>query len=302
MQNSQALIWFCCGFLLAGSYACREAGTETNSAGSVAQKIAIHYPETFRDTTHIDVYHGRRIADPYHWLEFENSPSVKDWVTGQRLLTDTYLEQLPLRETLQQRLRQLWNHERYLPPVQRGEFYFHLKNDGLQDQDVLYRSRGLYGELETVFDPNELSLGQLHDYTFSSDGRWAAVQHSGVGSDWQEILVIDLRKGRLLEDRLRGVKYANLAWYQHGFFYSRYPEPEVWELRDLNEFHQLYYHKLGDPQAADELIFADRINPKRNVFGEMTADERYLVISLLEGPDGNAVYYRDLQQPTEDFT
>jgi prolyl oligopeptidase len=301
-KNNWGLIRLCFALFSIALISCNDTHSGESIVDNRAQRIAINYPETFRDTTHIDVYHGRRIADPYHWLEFENSPSVKSWVAGQRLLTDSYLEQLPLRETLRQRLRQLWNHERYHPPVQRGDFYFHLKNDGLQDQDVLYRSRGLYGELDTVFNPNTLDLGQLHDYSFSPDGRWAAVQHSEAGSDWQQILVIDLRKGRLTEDRLRGVKYANLAWYENGFFYSRYPEPEVWELRDLNEFHQLYYHKLGDAQSDDELIFADRINPKRNVFGEVTADERYLVISLLEGPDGNAVYFRDLQQRAEDFT
>lgn len=302
LPNSKLLLRLCCGIGLLLLISCRNEETDIKDTDQSAQKIAISYPETFRDTAHVDVYHGRRITDPYHWLEFENSPSVKNWVAGQRLLTNSYLEQLPLRETLRQRLRQLWNHERYHPPVHRGEYYFHLKNDGLQDQEVLYRSRGLYGQLDTIFNPNGLGLGQLHDYAISPDGRWAAVQHSDAGSDWNEILVIDLRQGRLLEDRLQGVKHANLAWYGHGFFYSRYPEPEVWELRDLNEFHQLYYHELGDEQEADELVFADRNHPKRNVFGETTADERYLVISLLEGPDGNAVYFRDLQQTTTEFT
>ncbi|WP_170110406.1 prolyl oligopeptidase family serine peptidase [Flavilitoribacter nigricans] len=280
---------------------CRN-GSTLEEQGDAVQKIRITYPDIFRDTTRVDVYHGKKIADPYHWLEIGDSPWVQDWLEAQRNLTANYLSYLPQRSALQERLRKLWDHERYEAPVQRGAYYYHLKNDGLQDQAVLYRSRGLYGKLDTVFNPNTAGIGQLHDYSFSPNGRWAAIQHAEAGSDWQQVSVIDLRTGELREDRLDHLKYSNLAWYGNGFFYSRYPAPNAWELRELNEFHQLYYHRLGRQQEEDALIFADRIHPQRNVYGETTADGRYLVISLHEGPDGNAVYFKDAGQEDTDFT
>lgn len=298
-RNTTMLILGLAVGLLAG---CRQDSLPEERTNSSPLKISIHYPEIFRDTTHVDNYHGQSVPDPYHWLEYENSPSVGSWLTDQRELTRYYMSQLPGRPALQDRLRSLWNHERYDPPVQRGRDYYHLKNDGLQDQDVLYRSQGLYGALDTVFNPNHYGLGQFQDYSFSPDGRWVAVQHSAAGSDWQDVSVIDLRTKQLRSDRLTGLKYSGLSWYQDGFFYSRYPEPKVWELRDLNEFHQLYYHRLGNSQDQDELIFADRNHPKRNVYAETTNDGRYLVISLMEGAGGNAVYFRDLRQEEADFT
>lgn len=280
---------------------CRESAIDSGRPDGV-QKIPVNYPDIFRDTTHIDEYHGQRVADPYHWLEIEDSPSVRKWLEDQREVTASYMEQLSQRSALRERLQRLWNHERYEAPVQRGAYYYHLKNDGLQDQAVLYRSRGLYGQLDTVFNPNQAPIGQFHDYSFSPDGRWVAIQHAEAGSDWQEVSVIDLRNGEMRTDRLRNLKNSNLAWHRDGFFYSRYPEPQDWELRELNEFHQLYYHRLGTGQEEDVLVFADRNHPRRNVYGETTADSRYLIISLQEGPDGNAVYFQDLQSSEADFT
>lgn len=280
---------------------CREASSlEEQSAKG--QRISVVYPEIFRDTAHIDNYHGEKVIDPYHWLEVGDSPSVQDWLVKQRSLTENYLSYLKERPAFQERLEKLWNYERYEAPVQRGPYYYHLKNEGLQDQAILYRSQGLYGKLDTVFNPNRADIGQLHDYSFSPNGRWAALQHTTAGSDWQQVSVLDLRTGELRPDHLENLKYSNLAWHGSGFFYSRYPAPQAWENRELNEFHQLYYHRLGTGQEEDELIFADRNRPKLNVYGETTADGRYLVLSLREGPDGNAVYFKDLEGAEADFT
>lgn len=291
--------WVSLLFLLVSG--CRETD-DLEDGAAAGQRININYPNSYRDSVEVHQYHDKKIADPYHWLEHDNSPSVNKWINDQKALTDYYLEQLPERTTLRNRLRRLWNHERFEAPVKRGQYYYHLKNDGLQDQAVLYRSRGLYGDLDTVFNPNDLDLGQIQDYAFSPNGRWAAILISETGSDWQQLRVIDLRRGRLRADQLSGLKHSNVAWYQDGFFYSRYPEPQGWELRALNEFHELYYHQLGTDQEEDRLIFADRNNPLRNVYGEVTSDERYLVIYLQEGPNENAVYFLDLQEEGITFT
>ena len=299
--NRPYLTWCSIVILLLMS-ACQGDILPEESGQEVAKKISIRYPEIFRDSTHFDDYHGQKVADPYHWLEFENSPSVSAWLKSQRQLTSNYMQEISQRETLQKRLRELWNHDRYSPPIKRGRNYYHLKNDGLQDQDVLYRSKGLYGTLDTIFDPNTQGMGEFREFSFSPNGRWVAAQHAAAGTDWQELSVLDLRKERLLSDHLKGLKHSNIAWYKNGFFYSRYPEPEVWELRDINQFHQLYYHRLGTEQEEDVLVFADRNHPKRNVYGETTEDGRFLVISLLEGATGNAVYFRDLEKREQDFT
>lgn len=280
---------------------CRQsAGPAT--ANERIRSIPVTYPETYRDTSHVDDYHGEKIVDPYHWFEVGDSPSVREWLASQRKLTTDYLAQLEERPVFRERLRQLWDYERYGAPVQRGPYYYHLKNDGLQDQAVLYRSRNLYGKLDVVFNPNTAGIRHLHDYSFSPDGRWVAIQHAAAGADWQEVSVLNLRTGTLTDDRLENLKYSNLAWFKDGFFYSRYPTPDTWKNRDLNEFHELYYHRLGTSQEDDALIFADRNHPRRNVYGEVTRDERYLIISVQEGPDGNAVYFKDLQARDPDFT
>lgn len=289
------------GLVLTALFSCQEVSTTENGVNR-GQRIRVDYPEIFRDTTHIDNYHGEKVVDPYHWLEIGDSPWVQDWLDKQRRLTDNYMSYLTERPVFRERLEKLWDYERFEAPVQRGSYYYHLKNEGLQDQAVLFRSRGLYGQLDTVFNPNKAGIGQLHDYSFSPNGRWAAVQHSTAGSDWQQVSVIDLRTGKVREDKLDNLKYSNLAWHGNGFFYSRYPAPQAWEHRELNEFHQLFYHRLGTDQEEDELIFADRNRPQLNVYGETTDDGRYLVLSLREGADGNAVYFKDLDRGDTDFT
>lgn len=290
----------CLLLILLSTNACREDDTLENPART-GKRIQVDYPEIYRDTDHVDVYFGREVVDPYHWLEIGDSPSVRNWLDAQRKLTNNYFSQLDQRAALRDRLQQLWDYERYEAPVQRNQYYYHLKNDGLQDQPVLYSSHGLYGTLDTVFNPNTSNIGQIHDYSFSPNGRWAAIQHAKAGSDWQQVSVIDLRTGKLWPDQLKYLKYSNLAWHGSGFYYSRYPAPQAWEYRELNEFHQLYYHRLGTEQETDELVYADRNHPQRNVYGETTADGRYLIISLREGPDGNAIYFKDLEQEETDF-
>ncbi|MCB0551685.1 MAG: S9 family peptidase [Phaeodactylibacter sp.] len=292
-------------FLLLSLFSCKTDQKE-DSAGILPEfrDLAVRYPETFRDTSVVDDYFGTKVADPYRWLEDENSPEALRWIGQQQSLTNNYLKYIPYREAIRRRLTELWNYERYTSPIRRGEYYYMFKNDGLQNQDVLFRMAKLDSPLETVLDPNRFSSDgtvSLGEIAFSKDGSRLAYQISDAGSDWRSILVRDLSSGRNLQDTVRWVKFSQVAWSGDGFFYSRYPEPLPGEaLAGSNEFHQVYYHKLGTSQSEDVLAFADRRNPKRNIYARTTDDERFLVLSVVESTSGNALYFRDLR--TDDPT
>ncbi len=262
--------------------------------------IPVEYPETERDTSIRDTFSGISVADPYRWLEDDRAEAVEAWVSRQQRVTENYLNALPGRAELRSRLKKLWNYERYTAPVKAGDFYYFFKNDGLQDQDVLYRQTELNGAEELVLDPNTFSRDgsvSVSGYAFSDDGTLMAYQRSEAGSDWKTIFVKDLESGRHLADTVRWVKFSNIAWYKDGFFYSRYPKPKEGEAYSgSNQFHQLYYHQVGTAQEEDELVFADRINPRRNVYASVTDDQRFLVLSQSESTSGNALYFRDLTE------
>lgn len=294
-------------FLLLGLLSCKTDRKEGN-AGIMPEfrDIKVQYPETSRDTTIVDDYFGMKVADPYRWLEEEGSQPTLRWVGQQRSLANNYLKYIPYRDAIRQRLSELWNYERYSNPMKKGSYYYIFKNDGLQNQDVLFRMARLDGPLELVLDPNRFSEGgtaALGEYAFSRDGSLLAYQLSQAGSDWHTILVRNLAAGRHLQDTVRWVKFSEVAWYRDGFFYSRYPEPRSGEvLTGVNEFHQVYYHKAGTPQSEDVLAFADRHNPRRNVYAVTTDDERYLILSIMESTSGNALYFRDLSTDDLSFT
>ncbi|MEO1515063.1 MAG: prolyl oligopeptidase family serine peptidase [Bacteroidota bacterium] len=266
----------------------------------------MNYPKTDKDSTVADDYFGKRIADPYRWLEDDNSPQTKAWVKSENQLTDEYISQVPYRDELSQRLEKLWNYERFSPPFEEGGRYYYFKNDGLQNQSALYAQNSLDGAASLVLDPNKFSddgTASMGNLSFSQDGQLLAYEISEGGSDWRSIHIRDLKTGQTLEDRIDWVKFSQIAWHKDGFFYSRYPTPsEGDELSGRSEFQQVYYHKIGTEQSADELIFADRSNPFRGFLASTTQDERFLVLNIWESTSGNALYFKDLLKKEEDFT
>ncbi len=266
--------------------------------------IKVNYPNTPRDLSIVDTFFGVPVADPYRWLENPNSPTTKDWIAQQQQVTLDYLRKIYFRETIRKRLQELWNHERYSSPQRKGDFYYILKNNGLQNKNILYRSRTLQDTNWTVvLDPNEFSRnGTLGHFAFSNDGSMLAYEVSVGGADWRTILLRDLEFNRPLLDTLRGVKCNEIAWFRDGFYYSRYPAPRQGEaFIGSNVFHQVFYHKIGTPQSEDVLIFADRTHPKRNFTVNITEDERFLILSAIESTNGNALYFKDMSSNSIEF-
>jgi len=251
-----------------------------------------------------DDYFGTAVADPYRWLEDANSAETKAWVDAENKVTQAYLAQIPQREAIRQRLTQLWNYERYSVPFKEGGRYFYSRNDGLQNQAVLYTMTSLSDTPRMLLDPNTLAADgtvALAGLAASPDGKLLAYSTAASGSDWNEIRVRDVDTGKDLVDHIKWVKFSNTAWTKDGkgFFYSRYDEPkEATKLADVNYFQKLYYHKLGTPQDADVLVY-DRPDEKEWGFGAATTDDgRYLLITATKGTAHKyRVFYKDLKNP-----
>ncbi len=272
-------------------------------AGGEGLRAAVKYPSAARGDL-VDVYHGQRIADPYRWLEDPDSPETKVWVAAENQVTFKYLKSIPKRPAIQKRLTELWNYERYGVPFKQGGRYFLSKNDGLQNQSVLYTLSSLEASPSVLLDPNKLSSDgtvALTSYQVSDDGRLLAYGISRSGSDWQEWRVRDVQTAQDLSDSLQWVKFSGVSWTKDGkgFFYSRYDEPsESDKLRKSNYYHKLYYHRVGEPQSKDSLVY-DRPDKKEWMFdGSVSEDGRYLIITIRQGTDPrNRVYYSDLTAP-----
>lgn len=252
----------------------------------------------------VDDYHGTQVADPYRWLEDPDAPETQAWVEAQNQLTFDFLGKISVRDRLQQRLTQLWNFEKYGIPFQEGDRYFYFKNDGLQNQSVLYTLKTLEDEPEVLLDPNTLSEDgtvALAGLSISQDGKYLAYGLSTSGSDWQEWKVRQVATGQDLTDHIQWVKFSGAAWSNdgQGFFYSRYDEPnEKTKLEDVNYFQKLYYHKLGTPQAEDVLIYERPDQKEWGFSGGVSEDGKYLVISVWLGTDSrNLLFYKDLTDP-----
>jgi prolyl oligopeptidase len=252
----------------------------------------------------VDDYHGVEVADPYRWLEDPDSDESRQWIEAQNQVTFTYLNDIPVRESLKQRLTQLWNYEKYGIPFKRENRYFYFKNDGLQNQSVLYTLPKLDAEPRVLLDPNTLSEDgtvALSGLAISEDARLMAYGLSTSGSDWQEWKVRDVETGEDLPDHLKWIKFSGADWTRDGkgFFYSRYDEPnEATKLEDINYYQKLYFHQIGTPQSEDILIY-NRPDEKNWMFGgEVTEDGDYLVISVSQGTDPrNLVFWKDLRNP-----
>ena len=257
----------------------------------------LDYPEVFRDSVVVDNYHGTQINDPYRWLEDDNSPETKEWVTAQNEVTQDFVSQIPFRSKVRDRLQELMDYERYGSPFKEAGKYYYFKNDGLQNQSVLYHLNG-EGEDEVIINPNEFSddgTSSLAGLSFSKNGKYIAYLISEGGSDWRTAKVLDLDTKTLISDELEWIKFSGISWAGDGFYYSRYPvSAEGNELSGLNEYHSLYYHKLGTDQSADQLIYKNPDHPKRNVGASVSDDESILVVSESESTSGNSVKIKDL--------
>jgi prolyl oligopeptidase len=261
------------------------------------------YPDT-RRSDHADAYHGVEVLDPYRWLEDPDSPESKSWVEAQNKVTFSYLEGIPQRTALKERLTKLWNFERYGTPEQRGGRYFYTRNDGLQNQSVLYVADSLDAPPRELLDPNKLSQDgtvALVGSEVSEDGRYLAYGLAAAGSDWNEWKVKEVATGRDLEDHLRWVKFSGVSWTPDnlGFFYSRYDEPKAGEeLTGVNYYQKLYYHRLGDSQEKDVLTYQRKDQKEWGFRGGVTEDGRYLIISVWRGTETkNQVFYKRLDTP-----
>ena len=269
---------------------------------SAAQTSALVYPQA-RRSDQVDDYHGTKVADPYRWLEDTDSAETHAWVEAENKLTFGYLEQIPYRRAIHDRLTKLWNYERFTTPSQHGGRYFFHHNTGLQQQNVLLVAESLNAEPRVLLDPNTLSTDgtvALADTAISDDGKLMAYGLATSGSDWNEWHVRDVDTGKDLSDDLKWVKFSGASWTNdnRGFFYSRYDEPKGAAMRDTNYFQKLYYHRLGTAQSEDKLIY-ERPDIKEMMFGgEVTDDGHYLTITVQQDTSPkNRLYYKDLTQP-----
>ncbi len=255
----------------------------------------ITYPTT-KKIDHVDTYHGTQVPDPYRWLEDDRSDETAAWVKAENEVTFDYLNKIPFKQKIFDDLEKAYNYPKYSAPRKKGEYFYFYKNDGLQNQSVLYRQKGLEGTPEVVLDPNKLSADgttRLTVFSLSKNGNYAVCGFSQGGSDWQEYQVMDMKTLKMMSDKLEWVKVSGAAWQGDGFYYSRYPKPEGSALAAKNENHQVFYHQVGTPQSSDKLIYEDPANPQRFHTVSTTEDEQYAALYLSDrgkGLDGNGLW------------
>ncbi len=268
------------------------------------EKIKVEYPKT-KKVEQVDNYFGTNVSDPYRWLENDTSAETAEWVKAQNKVTFGYLEQIPFREKIKQRLTKIWNFPKYGVPFKEGNYYFFYKNNGMQNQSVLYIQDGLENEPKVFLDPNTFSKDgtiALGDVQASHDSKYMAYTTSVGGSDWNEINVMEIATGKKLDDQIKWVKFSGIAWKKDGFYYSRYDEPKKGgELSGKNEFHKVYFHKIGNPQSSDKLIYENSKYPLRNYSVSTSEDETFLFLYESEGTSGNSLYLKELSKPNSSF-
>ena len=273
--------------------------TACNQKSATVQE-QITYPYSIK-SDHQDNYFGTEVADPYHWLENENSDTTAQWVDKQNEVTFAYLDKIPFRKQIKDRLTQLWNYPKFGAPFKSGSKYFMYRNNGLQNQSILFQMDKADAEGKELIDPNKLSTDgtvSLTMFTPDRKGDFAAYGTSSGGSDWNEFFVLDLNTGKKTADHLQWIKFSGASWYKNGFFYCRYDAPvDGKELSAKNEYHKIYYHQLGNDQSKDELVYHDASKPQRYYDIGVTEDERFMLMHISEGAASkNAVSVRDLSK------
>ena len=268
------------------------------------QQKKLTYPKAEKVDT-VDVYFGTEVADPYRWLENDTSAATAAWVEAENKVTNEYLAQIPFRKQLLERLTNLANYEKIGAPFKKHGKYYFYKNDGLQNQSVLYVQDSLEGEPRVFLDPNKLSddgTVALTGLSFSHDGKYAAYTISRSGSDWTEIYVLDTVTGQLLDDHIEWAKFTGAAWQGDGFYYSAYDAPvKGKEFSNVNENHKVYYHKIGTPQTEDKLIYQNPAYPKRFYYTGTSEDERILFVYESGAGRGNNLFIKDLKKANAPF-
>ena len=296
------LITFFCLFVTAIAVSITQGVRAQNSTTGTSQQMikTNSYPPA-RKSDQVDDYHGVKVADPYRWLEDLDSEETRAWVEAENKLSFAFLDSIPTRTAIKDRLTKIWNFEKYGVPFKEGNRYFYARNSGLQNQSVLYTVASLNGEPRLLLDPNTLSTDgtvALSGMQVSNGGKLLAYSLSASGSDWQEWKVRDVETGRDLTDDLKWVKFSGVAWLRDnsGFFYSRYDEPKSDSLKATNYFQKVYFHKLGTPQSEDVLVY-ERPDQKDWLFGsQVTDDGNFLIIPVSQGTDSKTrVYYKDLR-------
>ena len=264
-------------------------------AAACSNNQKIKYPVAHKDNV-VDDYFGHKVNDPYRWLEDDNSAETADWVKAENKVTNTFLSKIPYRDSIRKELTNLWNYPKYSAPFRRAGKYFYYKNDGLQNQSVLYVQDNLDSEPRVLLDPNKLSddgTVALSAARVSNDGKYLAYFVARSGSDWNEGYVMDINTGAKLSDHLQWIKFSGIGWDGDGFFYSRYSEPAQGEaLSQSNEYHKVYYHKIGTEQSDDKMVYDTPEHPKRLSDIGVTRDEKIQYLTEYEASIGNSLYVR----------
>jgi prolyl oligopeptidase len=284
--------------LVACLFACGEKKTERK------ELTMLPYPKT-KTVEQSDDYHGNKVSDPYRWLENDTAAEVKSWVEEENNVTQNYLKQIPFRDKIKNRLTEIWNYPKYSAPFTEGEYIFFFKNDGLQNQSILYYQKGEKGTPEVFIDPNKLSedgTASLASFTISKDHKYAAIGIAQSGSDWNEIFLMDVASKQKLPDNIKWVKFSGATWYKNGFYYCRYDEPSKGkEFSNQNEYQKIFYHELGKAQKDDKLVYEDKKHPLRYFGPQVSEDEKYLFIGVSEGTSGSEIWFKDLSKNDKDF-
>jgi len=274
-----------------------------SSCKKTKPSMKIVYPETKKETV-IDDYFGTKISDPYRWLEDDRSTETENWVKAQNKITFEYLNKIPNRENIRQRLEKVWNYEKVTAPKKRGDYTYYYKNDGLQNQYVLYRQKE-NSKPEIFLNPNKFSKDgttSLGTVSFTKDGSIVAYSISEAGSDWRKIIVMDALTKKIKEDTIIDVKFSGISWYKNeGFYYSSYDKPKGSELSAKTDQHKLYYHKLNTKQKEDKIIFGEK-QKRRYVGASVTDDNTYLIISASKSTSGNELYIKNLENTDNQLT
>jgi prolyl oligopeptidase len=264
----------------------------------------IKYLNTAKDST-VDNYFGTKIADPYRWLENDNSTETKTWVDAENTITQNYLNTIPFKNQVHEELTKMWNYEKYSNPFKQGNYYYFYKNDGLQNQSVLYCQKGLTGTAEEFLNPNTLSkdgTSALGSLSFSKNNKYVGYTISKAGSDWQDIFIMDVATKKLTKDHIQYTKFGGITWQgDAGFYYSGYDKPanEDKKYSAKSEFQKIFYHKIGTDQSSDKLVYEDKEHALRYKTLGLTDDERFKIIDISEGTDGSEVLFWDTKDKTQ---